>query len=45
MTECSLCKEWYHKMCEKVSPSDYEKSDMEEWYCSNCMKNSLPVKL
>ena len=45
MIECSLCKEWCHRMWETVSACNYEKSGVEEWYCSDCTKNSLSIKL
>ena len=45
MIECSMCKEWYHRMRERAIPSNHEKSDMGEWYCGDSTKNSLSIKL
>ena len=32
-------------MRERVIPSSYEKNDIEESNLSDCMKNSLPIKI
>ena len=36
MIECSMCKEWFHRMCERVNANQYEKDNMDDWYCSEC---------
>lgn len=37
MTQCTMCKEWYHKSCEHIPDSVFEDTDCE-WKCTVCLK-------
>ena len=35
--ECSLCKQWSHRVCAKLSKKELRlKSENVYWYCNNC---------
>lgn len=44
---CSICENWYHIKCERVTIDDYEflkKSDNSiQWYCKSCKGASLKL--
>ena len=36
MAYCTLCKEWYHRVCEKI-PSNVFDNNRIKWKCSSCI--------
>ena len=35
-----MCKEWFHRMCERVNANQYEKDNMDDWYAVNVQQES-----
>ena len=40
MAECSGCRGWFHRMCERIPTAIFQEKS-KDWYCFQCIANEI----